>query len=61
MRIIKDSTAKEYTCIKCNSVLEINAKDIWHNTNEYDGHIRNIEYYICPCCGNQNTIKIEEV
>lgn len=61
MRIIEDKTAKEYTCVYCGSVLEVNAMDIWHNTSEYDGHIINREYYVCPCCGNQNIIKDEVI
>lgn len=57
MRIIEDKTAKEYTCVHCSSILEVNAKDIWKRTHEYDNHIIYTDYYICPCCGNQNIIK----
>lgn len=60
MRIIKDATAKEYTCEHCNSILEVNAKDIWHRTNEYDGHIYTRHYFICPCCGMYNYVNLEE-
>lgn len=60
MRIIKDATAKEYTCLKCNSILEVKEADIWHVKHEYDGHIINCDYYICPCCGERNTVHIEE-
>lgn len=59
MRIIRDATAKEYTCTYCGSLLEVTDKDLWHKTHEYDNHIIYIDYYICPCCGNSNNINVE--
>ena len=61
MRIIKDATAKEYTCLKCNSILEVSKEDIYHIEHKYDGRIlANSYYYICPCCGERNIINVEE-
>lgn len=61
MKIIKDSTIRKYTCFKCKSILEVGTEDIYHIEHKYNGHIiAKSYYYICPCCGERNIIKVEE-
>lgn len=59
MKIIKDTTALEYTCLKCDSVLEVGDRDLFHENNYIEGKLVCREYYICPCCGYQNTVKTD--
>ena len=59
MRIIRDTTAKEYTCLKCNSILEVSNRDLFHDISNIEGEkLIYRDYYVCPCCGYSNTVKI---
>ena len=56
MKVIKDNTAKEYTCRKCKSILEVSKKDIHTSYTEYDGAQYYDDYFYCPCCGEINFV-----
>lgn len=54
MKIIKDNTSKQYTCIKCKSILEVSQNDLHTNYTDYDGVQYSSDYFYCPCCGAIN-------
>lgn len=56
MKIIKDTTEKQYTCRKCKSILEVSKKDICTSYTEYDGALYLDDYFYCPCCDSINFI-----
>lgn len=56
MKIIKDNTAKQYTCRKCGSILEVSSKDLHISFSDYGGVQYSTNSFYCPCCGGQNIV-----
>ena len=52
MRIIKSSKVKQFTCIKCGSILEVKPTDIDYSDV---GHPSG-EWFVCPVCGKMNPV-----
>lgn len=63
MRIITNNAVQTRfpltkTCITCKSVIELVGTDIYFRPESGGGTVTGTKAWVCPCCGNQNTIEV---